>query len=569
MLEVTKEDLQLVRRRHQELMDERQREEPVLKEIRNYCLPYRGLFSGEKADKDGSRKDQDILNGVAVKSIRVLAAGMQSGVTSPARPWFKLMASDPDFADIEAVRAFFDECERRMMAVFSRSNLYNSLHALYLELAGFATGAVLVEEDFDTTIRCRTFTSGEYALGIGADLRVNRVARLVEFTAGQLLEDFETDVLPEEILKEAKEDKNYRKIYKVAHLVEQNPNFSEADSLEGRVPAKYRSIYWLEGKTNEKPLRVEGYSEMPIITPRWDLVANMVYGRGPAWECLGEVKQLQRLERDFMGGLAKQVNPPVNVPDTRVKPNTMPGGVNYYSATGAEGRPIITPLYAVNFDLSGLRETIHGKEQSVREYFYADLFQMLSSYAGPQMTAQEVIERHEEKMIMLGPVLERLHSELLTPLIERTFAIMGRMNQLPDPPEELEGEDVKVEYVSILAQAQKMANVKGFNEMVQFVGTIANLKPESVQQMDEAEMIDRYAEALGIPPGCVIGRDELMAIRQAAQEEQEKMKQLADVQAGLNMTGQAAGVAKDLSQAQMSDPSALAAILGQGEGGMM
>ena len=182
------------------------------------------------------------------------------------------------------------------------------------------------------------------------------------------------------------------------------------------------------------------------------------------------------------------------------------------------------------------------------------------------MTAQEVIERHEEKMIMLGPVLERLHTELLNPLVARTFNIMDRMGQLPEAPEEFQGMDIKVEYVSILAQAQKMVGMKGIQYFVLFTGSVAEMCPEVLDRVDFPEMLDRAAESLGVPTGIVFGEDEYAARLAQRQEAQQEAMLMEKAQQELAVVGQAAGAAKDLSQAQLADPSALSGLMGMNGG---
>ena len=563
-LDMNEDDLKRAKARHQELVNEWKREEGTLRRIRDTILIYRGLFVGEKPDKDGAQKDVNVYNAVGGRSARTLAAGLQSGVTSPARPWFKLIASNPDVGDLEPVKAYCDEVQRRMAAVFAKSNLYNSLHTLYLELAGFATGVMLISEDYDSTIRCRTFTAGEYALGINENLDVDKLARTVEMTARQIAGQFGEENLPEKIKSVLSDDKGNLKPFKVFHLIEPNSKHGPKNAQEEKMPTAYRSIYWIEGE--KLPVQVKGYQECPFVAPRWDVVANQVYGRGPSWEALGDVRMLQRMEKDGLTALAKMVNPPILAPDGLRHINVMPGGVTRYSEVAGAAKSTVQPFYQVNPDLNSLLNYIRAKEDSVRSSFYADLFSMLSTYAGPQMTAQEVIERHEEKMIMLGPVLERLHTELLNPLVARTFNVMDRMGQLPEAPEEFQGMAIKVEYVSILAQAQKMVGMKGIQDFVLFTGSVAEMCPEVLDRVDFPEMLDRAAESLGVPTGIVFGEDEYAARLAQRQEAQQEAMLMEKAQQELAVVGQAAGAAKDLSQAQLADPSALSGLMGMNGG---
>jgi Bacteriophage head to tail connecting protein. len=544
------EDLRKVQGRFREVWSERQDWEPSWKGIRRMILPFRGQFDDENP-KDGRNRAKDLLNGSAMRSARTLAAGLQSGVTSPARPWFRLSVSDMELGDLESVRGYTDEVERRMMGIFARSNLYNSLHSLYLELAGFATGAMMIVEDFRTGIRCRTFTAGEYALGMGADLRVNTFARKLKMTTVQLVQEFGKVAVPDEARRDYGAGMRLGRIWEVCQLIE--PNEERDVRRKDNRNMEFRSVYWVSGE--DEPLRVSGFREFPVVVPRWDVVANQAYGRGPGWEALGDVRQLQKLEEDGLVALAKMVNPPMMAPDGVRHINVMPGGVTRYSDLASGGRAAIHPLYQIQPDLGSLRAYVGAKEQAIREAFYVDLFAMLSSYGGPQMTAQEVIERHEEKMIMLGPVLERLHAELLDPLIARVYEIMSRSGLLPEVPEELGGADLKVEYVSVLAQAQKMVAMRGIQDFMGFVGQVSGLSPEVAERVDYGELVDRAAEALGVPKGIILGREEFEAKQAQAQQEAQMAQEMM-------MAKESAGIAKDLGSVEAGGLNGIEALLG-------
>ena len=115
----------------------------------------------------------------------------------------------------------------------------------------------------------------------------------------------------------------------------------------------------------------------------------------------------------------------------------------------------------VRLDLSHLAADIAEVQGRIKEAFYANLFLMLAESDRREITAREIDERREEKMLMLGPVLERLHDELLSPLVARVFNIMARNGQLPEPPRGLDGRGLQVEFISILAQAQKSVATAG------------------------------------------------------------------------------------------------------------
>ena len=205
-----------------------------------------------------------------------------------------------------------------------------------------------------------------------------------------------------------------------------------------------------------------------------------------------------------------------------------------------------------------LLEDTRAIQERVNSAFYADLFLMLSMSDRRQITAREIEERHEEKLLMLGPVLERLNDELLDPLIDRTFAAMLRGGQIPPPPRELEGVDLKVEYVSILAQAQKMVALGAIDRLAMFAGTVAQITQQPVDKVDWDQAIDEYGQALGVSPRVIVPDDKVAEAR-GARAQQQQAQQVAMMAQPM---AQAASAAKAMSETKTGTGSALDAVLG-------
>ena len=174
----------------------------------------------------------------------------------------------------------------------------------------------------------------------------------------------------------------------------------------------------------------------------------------------------------------------------------LPGGVSFYDASGP-GTGIRT-AFEVQLDLSHMMEDIRDVRERVNSSFYADIFLMLANSTDMRMTATEVAERHEEKLLMLGPVLERLHNELLQPLIDATFARVIESGIAPPPPEELAGQDLQVEFVSMLAQAQRAISVNAVDRFVANLGSIASFSPNVLDRFDGDAWVEHYSDVLGV-----------------------------------------------------------------------
>jgi hypothetical protein len=524
------------------------------KDLSTYIRPTRGFFD-ETPSKNRAPDYKTLIDGTSTRAARIGAAGLSSGITSPSRPWFKYGLVDRDLMEFAPVRYWLDVAQARTMSVFSKSNIYGVLHTMYEELFVFGSASSIVLEDFDTVIRGRAFTCGEYYLGTGHDGRVNTFGREYWQTVGQLIKDFGKENVTDTV-RSMYERGEVDKWFKVCHLIE--PNDDRIPEKQDFRNMQMRSVYWLDASSGDEFLRVSGYEDFPILAPRWDVATTIdSYGTSPGWDALGDIKQLQKMQKDKLIALSKMVNPPVQR-DASVQGevNTLPGGVTYSSSQQPNAG--VRAAYQVNPDLSSLQASINEVQRSVEKYFYTDLFLMLAQAESPQKTAFEISKRYEEKLLMLGPVLERLNSELLNPLIDRTFNIQLRNGVIPPPPKELQGKDIKVEYISILAQAQKMVGTTAIQQFSSFAGSLAAVRPDVLDKVNFDEMLDIYGDDVGLPPKIIYSDETVAQIR--------KQKQVAAQQAAaMQNAGAMVQGAKVLSDTEIGNNSALDALIGSAQ----
>lgn len=525
------------------------------KDIADYILPFHGRYLGnaDEIENDGRKRHSLIFDSTATDAMDILASGMQSGLTSPARPWFRLATPDPDMMDLEDVKEWLYQAERRMRFIFSRSNVYQALHQTYMELGGFCTGAMSVLEDYDTVIRCRSFTVGEYMLGTDERGVVDTFYRRFEMTAKNLVGQFGSDRVSDSVRLQY-ENGDVDRGFKVIHVIEPN---DDRIAVLGARGMKYRSVYYEEAGHEGRTLSEGGFRTFPVMAPRWAVVGRNTYGFGPGMKVLGDVKMLQKMQEKSLIAIDKAVDPPIKTSDKQAVVNTMPGGISYDPMTGNQDG--LKPLYEVRPDIQSNEFKIERVQYAVRKGLYNDLFLMLqeNSLQRKQMTATEVAERHEEKLLMLGPVLERLHAELLDPLIDRTFEIMLENELLPPAPPALQGVELKVEYISILAQAQKMVALSGIEQAAGFIGNIASVKPEVLDHFDEREAVEEYFDALGVPPQMLRAPEEVAGIQRARAERQQAID-------GAAQADMLARTAKTMADTDLQGPNALNALAGGG-----
>ena len=421
--------------RKAELWSERSSWVTHWRDISDYQQPRAGRFFVTDRNR-GDKRANNILDNAAVFGARTLAAGMMSGMTSPARPWFRLEIQDKDLMESGAVKAWLHDSAVLLRAIFSSSNTYRSLHTLYEELGLFGTAATIVLPDFDNVLHHYPLTVGEYALGTNYKGEVDTLCREFQMTVAQLVGQFGLDNSSDTV----KNMYNRRQLdswVDVVHMIEPRLD-REYGKMDGKNK-RFSSCYIEPGRENiERYLSESGFDNFPALTPRWVVTGNDIYGTSPGMECLGDVKQLQHQQLRKGQAIDYQVNPPITVP-TKYKEAAkarLPGGVFYVdSQTNTQ---VVRTAFDVNLNLQHLMLDIQDVRDRIRSSYYADLFMMLANDTRSGITATEVAERHEEKLLMLGPVLERLQNELLSPMIDIAFDYANRANILPQAPAQLE-----------------------------------------------------------------------------------------------------------------------------------
>jgi hypothetical protein len=520
------------------------------KELCEFILPNSGRFlTSEVAKNKRNTKIVDPTGGLAS---RTLESGMLSGITSPTRPWFSLSTPNKQLMDSWPVKMWLTQVVGLMNDVMNKSNWYQSLTVLYRSLGTFATGAISILEDDEDVIRTHVFPIGSYYVSNSDRLQVDTVFRKFSMTCRQLVNQFGLDNVSASV-KSAWESKSYEQYFEVVHAVLPN-----TDRDTGKLNSKnkrYSSVYFETGGDGDKLLSEAGFDEMPILVPRWDINGEDAYGSScPGILALGCIKALQLQQKRKDQAIDKLVNPPMMAPSSlrNERISLLPGDVSYYNGAGDQAG--FKPIYEINPRVNELLASIQDSRQITDECYFVPLFNMFSQINTRSMPTEAVTELRDEKMLQLGPVLERLNDEFLDPAIDRIFNIMLRRGMLPPPPEELQGQPLRVEYTSVMAQAQKAVGIGSIERFVGFIGNMSQLFPAARDKLDVDNTIDEYGDMLGVPATITKSDEQVQAERQA-------QAQQAQAQQALQMGAQSADIAKTMSETSTGgDPNALTQV---------
>ena len=533
-------------------------------EISDYIAPRRGRYLIEGQNSRGRKRTTKIIDSTGTQALRVMAAGLMSGMTSPARPWHRRKVRD-DLMDNGEVRQWLAQVEMIERSILHKSNFYNSIYTVYTELGAFGTAPLYRQPSFDDVIRFRPFTVGEYVIAENDQGVVDTLGRHFTMTVGQIVQKFVHDDATGKMdwtgvskaTRRLWDQSNYDELVEILHLIEPrlmgDRDYDKKDALN--MP--FKSCYFELASESDELLMESGYRKFPAYVPRWDVLSGDVYGRCPGMDTLGDIKQLQHQQKRKAQAIDKMVNPPMVAPTSlKGKPSTvLPGQTTYVDPMqGGQG---FVPAYQVQPRISELQMDIAEVQNRIQRGFYADLFAMMINSDRRQMTATEVVERHEEKLVLLGPVLQRINVELLDPLLDDVFEYALEAGLLPEPPEALAGEELEVEYISLLAQAQQAVAASSLERVMGFAGNLVAVFPDIVDGIDSDEALRQYSEILGTSPDVIISDEELQAKRQARAEEQQQMQ-------AMEQASQLAQGAKVLSETDTQNPNALTELLGTG-----
>lgn len=520
---------------------------PEWQELGDFISPRSGRWNNTDVNS-GKRRDQKIINPKASFAARTLGAGMHTGMTNPASPWVKFGTPDPQMMEFAPVKAWLFAVEKSMREVMARSNLYSVLPNRYAEEGVFGTAPMIVLPDDNDLLRSYPLAIGSYMLANNSRNQVDTLYRDLRMTARQMEQQFGKDNVSPTVRTLL--TSNPEAWVDVVHAIEPNDQREQGRKDNQNMP--FRSVYWEKSSDKDSVLRKSGFKVFRCMAPRWDVLGEDVYGTGPGSMCIGSTKAVQLMERRKAELLEKGVRPPMGAPASlkNQRASILPGSITYLNDMQVGAK--FEPLYMVNPAWLGqLRGEIVADSEIIDTAFFVDLFLMISQMDSVR-TAYEIATRKEEKLLMLGPVLERQTDDLLDPLVDVFFNEMLEQSiprwtgmlpgtpLIPPPPKELAGLDLRVEFTSILAQAQKAIGVQSIERAIGFAGQVATTTQSinALDLLDADEAMRQYFELIGTPPTLVRADDMVAEIRkQRAQQQQqaEMQQQLGSVIQGAQM----------------------------------
>lgn len=574
MLAVQETKRQRLNKLGAQLRNVRAQHESHWRELGEHYAPRRTRFFADDKNR-GDKRYGKIINETGMLAARTFRSGMFAGITSPARPWRQLTTPDPDLAEFGKVKQWLAHVNRNMRTLDVRSNLYNALPMVFGDLGVFGTPAMAVMDDDEDGFRCFNFPIGSFWLATNQRNVIDTCMREFSQTVRQLVLTFGkltpsgsadwSNFSP--TIKQYWDNGQYEQSIIVTHMMYPNLDYDPK-----KLDAKYKrwsSCYFqssgsvvgtssggYQSGDGEGFLRESGTDLFRVLAPRWEVAGEDVYATTcPGMDGLGTNKEIQLLEKRKSRAIEKQLNPALKGPHSlkNQKVSLIAGDITYVDERDGKGG--LTPIHEVNIQIGDVGNDIVMKENRLNRVFFVDMFLMLAQMEGIQpRNEKEIAERHEEKLLQLGPVLESVNDDLLEPLTDIEFERMQFLGMVPPAPPEIQGMKLRVNYESIMAKAQKLVGVAGTERFFSFAGNLAAAFPSVLDKIDSDKAIDEYGDMMGISANIVRTDEDTQALRQQKAQEAQRQQMAAQIP-------ELAKAAQNLAGSDLSTDNALSRML--------
>lgn len=519
-------------------------------------------LGGASASQMRRRANTKVADSRGGRAARRLQHGMHSGLSPSSSPWFKLVTRDREMLEFQSVKEHLAIVERAIYKLFADIGIYDTFKVNYGDLGTFGFGAGVLAEHRDYIAVSHDLAIGECWTSLDDGMRADKLKRRVDLTVYQMHQMFPLDRLSQ-ACKNAYNNNRMTSLVPCFHAIHRNPDY-DPNVKFGLRSFKYRSVWWEQGQSNKDILlRVSGYTTKNFWAPRWETRGSMVYcDSAPGFNALPDLREAQLLARKRGQTRDILVAPPLKAPSGLA--NTLlrldAKSITYAAATDLEG---LAPIFRTQYnDVVVLRDDHNEIGQTINEHFFTDLFMAITQREGVQpLNDLETSLRDAEKYTQLGPVVDRVNVEMLEVAVHRAYEILDMNGMLPPPPKELEGEPLVINFVSMLAQAQKSAENAAIERTARFVGFIAGLFPDAAVKFDAQQAIDEFATGTGTPPR-IIRSDEVVE-KLVAEQQQQAQAQQAAMMAKPAADGAAAAELLSRTQIDPQGRTALQAMLQQ------
>jgi len=523
--------------------------EGIWDEIEKFVLPLRGdFYSTLNSEGEVDWRRREIYDSTAVFACQSLAASLQGNLTSPSQKWFDLRFRDDELNENDAAMEWLEDCSDRVYQALNESNFDIEIAEAYLDLTGFGTSTLTEEVDEDGKLLFSAVPVREGFFEESHKKQVYRFYRRLQWTATQIISKFGEEKVPEKIRKLADTPDGSTQTQTIIFCIYPRDVPADLDVTkpiaEKSRPFGYKYVL----KVGQETLGEEGgYYEMPSFVSRWRKTAGSRWGHSPATVALADILMLNQVKEATIEAAGKAIDPASLVLESALLSDL---------DLQRGGRTVVNDIDGVRPYESGTQFDVANMEismlvDSIRKAFFQDQLELKES---PAMTATEVNVRYELMQRLLGPTLGRLKTDLLDPLIQRSFNILYRAGMLKEMPRELTAAPLDIEYNGPLPRAQQSDTAMAIERWLMGLGEMAQVFPEALDLVDVDKAVRTIATLRGVPAKALRSDEEIAQKRNQRNEEMQMAKTLQAAQGAGDAMKAVGDGAQSLTAIEGGDP---------------
>jgi len=492
--------------------------------------------------EDGSR---ELYDDTAVWCNQMFANGLSANLIPKADRWFYLRITNRAQKDVTAEEtAYLQAVADRITHEFSlpQSQFYSSSHECFLDIGAYGTSPVQISE-VNGVVNFRSRPLADVFFDTDQYGTVDTVFYRCYKTARQLMQAFPNV----EDMEGFNKDNSVHNKYELVYTIE--PNTDKAAKKGSRVGKgrPHKVTYWCPAL--KEPLQESGSSYFTFLVPRWSKLADEVYGRGPAFSCLSQIRALNKMVKEALTSAEYLNFPTLTAEEDSIMLPMKYGSrqIMFHEAGSEKPSPILAgnqPQYVM--------ELIRMYRDSVNRSFFVD--QIIRQEKKERQSVMEIQDTRGQMLNQLAPLLNRMETEYLGPAIEATFELLDRSGQLPEKPASLSGASLDISYSSPASQSQFATRLSDISAFMQDIAPLAQVKPEIMETVNAQKLLSSYAKYRNIDPDVIKTEEEMSEIQQAAQEQNQQQQAIA-------AAPQIGGAMKDIAQAKQLDPEGVGQLL--------
>jgi len=434
-------------------------------------------------------------------AVEQLAAYLYTSLTNPSMRWLSLKSVKKNVSISE--KQWIQNVEETIYSAFISPETFfnNQIHEFYLELVGFGTAVLLLQEEPESPYGLHFINIPIKTCYIKENYKGEVDALLREFTLTQseLIRKFDN-------AKNIKEQDG-NKEFVISHFIYPKDN-------------KYISIYFLENE--DVILQEEEFSYFPFLISRWSKKGKSPYGLPPTLMAMSELKKIKQFEKIIIKQAHYAIEPAWFLPsiDVQFPIDRKPGGINFYKPGADRG---YTMPSASNINIG--EWILNKKEQSIIKCFYLDHISIQQSKV---MTATEIRQRVASSARILSPITSRIESELLRPLIIKVFGILQKVGKL-DIAGGQNLKELRFEYITALSKGQKYEELDSIANVVESVGIISQVQPDIVDNINWDKYLQKIMELYNTPLEILNSSNQIEEIRNSKAQALQKQNVTGEI----------------------------------------